>query len=251
LLDLTNAYRALANGGLWSPVSWRPDAPRPTARRVFQADAARQVTEILAEGTSRALTFGFDSPLVSRRHAAVKTGTSKDMRDNWCIGYTERYTVGVWVGNASGAAMHAVSGVAGAAPVWRQLVEALSGFSGPVAAHETRMAMVSRDAADQGRQSVPSDHRIGSPMAGSVWLIDPAIPGMAQRILFEGPDGHWWIDGLSLGAGPRLFWAPRPGRHTLELRSRDGVAIDRIAFVVRASTGRSRRAEDLFIGGRE
>jgi len=48
----------------------------------------------------------------------VKTGTSKDMRDNWAVGWSERYTVGVWVGNASGAAMHDVSGTSGAAPIW-------------------------------------------------------------------------------------------------------------------------------------
>ena len=46
-----------------SPTSW------PTPRRV-------------------PLTFGLDSPLVTRGWAAVKTGTSKDMRDNWCIGFT-------------------------------------------------------------------------------------------------------------------------------------------------------------------
>ncbi len=51
----------------------------------------------------------------------MKTGTSKDMRDNWCIGFTDRYTVGVWVGNASGEPMHDVSGVSGAAPVWQAL----------------------------------------------------------------------------------------------------------------------------------
>ena len=40
----------------------------------------------------------------------MKTGTSKDMRDNWAMGWSSRYTVGVWVGNASGAPMHEVSG---------------------------------------------------------------------------------------------------------------------------------------------
>ena len=56
---------------------------------------------------------------------AVKTGTSKDLRDNWCIGWTDRYTVGVWVGNAGGAPMQRVSGSSGAAPVWRALVDFL------------------------------------------------------------------------------------------------------------------------------
>ena len=78
------------------------------------------VADMLADPGARAATFGLDSPLVTRGWAAVKTGTSKDMRDNWCIGFTSRYTVGVWVGNASGAPMHGVSGVSGAAPVWRR-----------------------------------------------------------------------------------------------------------------------------------
>ena len=64
---------------------------------------------------ARAVTFGLDNPLATRFWTAVKTGTSKDMRDNWCIGYTSRYTVGVWVGNASGAPMWDVSGTSGAA----------------------------------------------------------------------------------------------------------------------------------------
>jgi penicillin-binding protein 1C len=46
--------------------------------------------------------------------AAVKTGTSKDMRDNWCVGYSDKYTVGVWVGNFNGQSMWDVSGVSGA-----------------------------------------------------------------------------------------------------------------------------------------
>src|SRR5262249_8222498 len=61
----------------------------------------------------------------TRFWSAVKTGTSKDMRDNWCVGFTSRYTVGVWVGNFSGAPMQDVSGVTGAAPVWEELVHYL------------------------------------------------------------------------------------------------------------------------------
>ena len=55
----------------------------------------------------------------------MKTGTSKDMRDNWCIGYTRRFTVGVWVGNSSGAPMRDITGMTGAAPVWLEVVSYL------------------------------------------------------------------------------------------------------------------------------
>ncbi len=44
------------------------------------------------------------------------------MRDNWCVGYSEKYTVGVWVGNFSGEPMWNVSGVTGAAPIWVEMM---------------------------------------------------------------------------------------------------------------------------------
>ena len=87
--------------------------------------AAFIVSNILSDTNARARTFGSDSVLATRFWSAVKTGTSKDMRDNWAVGYSQRYTVGVWVGNASGAAMWDVSGTTGAAPVWAAVMQFL------------------------------------------------------------------------------------------------------------------------------
>jgi penicillin-binding protein 1C len=128
LLSLANAYRSLANGGLVSaPRLQLPAAGAGVAQstRVMDAASSFIVADILADNGARVPTFGLDNALATRYWAAVKTGTSKDMRDNWCIGFSARYTVGVWVGNASGAPMHAVSGVTGAAPVWRTVMDAL------------------------------------------------------------------------------------------------------------------------------
>ena len=116
LLHLTNAFRTLANGGRASAVAFSDTPARFTP--ALDARAAFIVGDILSDGNARARTFGTDSVLATRFWTAVKTGTSKDMRDNWAVGWSERYTVGVWVGNASGAAMHDVSGTSGAAPVW-------------------------------------------------------------------------------------------------------------------------------------
>ncbi len=144
LLQLTNAYRTLANGGRASPIAGTlanggraspfadslangerfspttalPPSARPVFTPALDPRAAFIVGDILSDGNARARTFGTDSVLATRFWTAVKTGTSKDMRDNWAVGWSERYTVGVWVGNASGAAMHDVSGTSGAAPVW-------------------------------------------------------------------------------------------------------------------------------------
>lgn len=128
LLDLTNSFRTLANGGRYSdtqlllPTPGAPGAPRPSSTQVLDAGAAFIVGDILSDGNARARTFGTDSVLATRFWSAVKTGTSKDMRDNWAVGWSERYTVGVWVGNASGAPMWDVSGISGAAPVWAEVM---------------------------------------------------------------------------------------------------------------------------------
>ena len=143
LLALTNAYRALGNGGRWGGVLGEPSplpsprngrgsnsgslSPREMAgvRAAVDPRAAFIACDILADPLARARTFGSDSILATRFWTAVKTGTSKDMRDNWAVGFSERYSVGVWVGNAGGAPMWDVSGTSGAAPIWAALMNFL------------------------------------------------------------------------------------------------------------------------------
>ncbi len=136
LLQLTNAYRVLANGGRVSPVApfLVPSKPQPPKwTRAIDSGAAFIVGDILSDPNARARTFGLDSVLATRFWSAVKTGTSKDMRDNWAVGWSQRYTVGVWVGNAAGGAMHDVSGSSGAAPMWAAVM-------GHLHAHEASRA---------------------------------------------------------------------------------------------------------------
>ena len=130
LLSLSNSYRTLSNGGGYSPIYFLPHTrtdSRTEVRSLSALDprAAFIVTDILADPLARARTFGTDSVLATRFWTAVKTGTSKDMRDNWAVGFSQRYTVGVWVGNASGEPMRDVSGTSGAAPVWAAVMNHL------------------------------------------------------------------------------------------------------------------------------
>ncbi len=175
LLTLANAYRALADGGLALPTYDLPRDPAqaaskaapqaasraatqagasPAARRVFSPEASFIVTDMLADNNARTRTFGFDSPLATHVFSAVKTGTSKDMRDNWAVGFTSRYTIGVWVGNADGSPMREVSGVTGAAPVWAALVARLHRDGGSVAPRPP--AGVVRERVDFERAIEPS-----------------------------------------------------------------------------------------------
>ncbi|HMC15195.1 MAG TPA: penicillin-binding protein 1C [Albitalea sp.] len=262
LLALTNAYRTLANGGIYTPP--RLPGSRPSQpRRIADAGAVFLVTDILADNSARARTFGLDSVLATRGFAAVKTGTSKDMRDNWCIGFTDRYTVGVWVGNAGGDAMHQVSGVSGAAPVWQAVVRRLHEMSAsraPAPPAGVRAAHVSFAAAREPARdewfiagTAPGTARaalvaqrfgITSPRDGSIFALDPDMPPAAQRISFEGERGTWVLDGKRIGSGELLRWAPWPGRHELQLLARDGRPLQSVRFEVRGAglkTGSAKR----------
>ena len=128
LLALSNSYRTLSNSGRYSPISYKHQPgmrSTPAFTPALDPRAAFIVGDMLSDSLARARTFGIDSVLATRFWTAVKTGTSKDMRDNWAVGYSQRYTVGVWVGNASGAPMHDVSGTSGAAPIWAALMQQL------------------------------------------------------------------------------------------------------------------------------
>lgn len=138
LLELARAYSALARGGLALPerlveANVRKDGrpqeppPEPPAKRVFSAASAAIITDILADRDARIPTFGYRGPLNLPFPAAAKTGTSKDFRDNWTVGYTPRHTVAVWVGNFDGAPMHNVSGITGAGPLFRDVMVLLEG----------------------------------------------------------------------------------------------------------------------------
>ncbi len=259
LLALTNAYRTLANAGRLTPVKLHLDARGnpPLAKTVADPAAVFLVTDILSDNNARARTFGLDSALATRGFAAVKTGTSKDLRDNWCIGFTDRFSVGVWVGNASGEAMHQVSGVSGAAPIWQTLVRHLhdgrpsqrpTAPPGVVSARigfddqrepardEVFLSGTEQTLQRAGAQVLgPQAFGISSPRDGSVFALDPDMPAAAQRIHFEGEAGDWVLDGRRLGAGRRWLWAPWPGRHTLELMGRDGKPLQAVRFEVRGA----------------
>lgn len=92
---------------------------------VIQPAVAYMITDILSDNKARAQAFGTNSLLNIPGHkVAVKTGTTDSKRDNWTIGYSPEYVVGVWVGNNDNTPMHPslTSGVTGAAPIWNKIM---------------------------------------------------------------------------------------------------------------------------------
>ncbi len=133
-LELSAAFGAFANGGrkvtpfailgLSGPglrTEWMSHtlSPQPS---VLSPEIAYLITDILSDRYARMHAFGIQSALDIDRPAAAKTGTTSDWRDNWTVGYTPDRVVGVWVGNADGQPMEAISGVTGAGPLWHDVM---------------------------------------------------------------------------------------------------------------------------------
>jgi penicillin-binding protein 1C len=274
LASLTNAYRALANGGQFSPWRVQPAAGKPTnIAMLMNPAAAFIVADVLADREARVPTFGLDNALAARYWAAVKTGTSKDMRDNWCIGFSKRYTVGVWVGNAHGDPMWDVSGTTGAAPIWRAVMDELhkrppdtrAGLPPPAPAglvqqqvrYERQLEaprkewfMTGTEQADIGMSSPMGVARtlIHAPADQSIIALDPDIPIQAQTLSFTpvaglSPKWTWRLDGKHLGPAVSIRWALWPGRHMLALVDATGRVVEVARFEVRGAQVRATGAQ--------
>ena len=259
LWQLVNAYRTLANGGRYSDLRLTNDADTHMWTQVYSPEASFIISDILSDRASRSTTFGLENSLATRYWSAVKTGTSKDMRDNWCVGYTDKFTVGVWVGNSSGAPMRDVTGITGAAPTWlsvmnylhdrfgsgqmaRPLGVSLANVSFPNEVEPPRQEWFVAKTEPTGSASGIDDSspQILSPAAGAIIALDPDIPARAQRVVFEASRGvrnsHWILDGHAIApVRGELLWTPSVGAHTLSI-ARDSVnAVQTIQFVVRGS----------------
>lgn len=145
LLDITSAYGVFANSGVRVP----PHAIQtvfdtqghvisqllPTGKRVLSPQVAYLMTNVLSDNQARSYEFGACSELYLYSHtqsqcyegdpgtvypSAVKTGTSQNFADNWTIGYTTEYVMGVWAGNDDNSPMLNVIGVTGAGPIWHE-----------------------------------------------------------------------------------------------------------------------------------
>jgi penicillin-binding protein 1C len=179
------------------------------------------------------------------------------MRDNWCIGYSRKYTVGVWTGNFSGDPMWNVSGVTGAAPIWLEMMdflhrdvssvqrEALSGlvrkkveFSGGVTVSREEWFIRGTEPSFQNQRTGQFNPRILYPPSGTIMALDPDIPPELQKIFFVSQvhEDHcqWLLNGSPLKmTGRTIPWIPKAGKYHLAIADKDKKVLDYVYFEVR------------------
>lgn len=136
LLQITSAYSVFAREGIkkdpYSIVEVKDRNGKTLYKheeekgeKVLDAGVAYLISHILLDNNARQEAFGSRSYLVvPGRTVAVKTGTTDQKRDNWTIGYTPSYSVGVWVGNNDNTPLdpRIASGITGASPIWNKVM---------------------------------------------------------------------------------------------------------------------------------
>ncbi|HLL78531.1 MAG TPA: transglycosylase domain-containing protein [Ktedonobacteraceae bacterium] len=198
LLDHTSAMGTFANGGVHVPdYAINKVVMGTTGKVLFQhsfaagtqvisPQLAYMMTSVLSDNTDRIPEF-YDCNVLQLysnsqqacwngnrgtvRPAAAKTGTTNDFKDNWTVGYTTDYVMGVWAGNDDGSPMVNVSGITGAAPIW----------------HDSMLI------AEQGHP-----------------IRDFANPGGLQRATVTYPDGVTSTDWFLPGTVPTFNFTPSP-----------------------------------------
>jgi len=102
LADMAMLYAGIADAGVAKPLRYLKDAPDGASHRLFGPVAAYYLRQILA-GVALPEGWAMGQGLSRQRTIAFKTGTSYGFRDAWSAGFSNDYTVAVWVGRADGA----------------------------------------------------------------------------------------------------------------------------------------------------
>lgn len=257
LWQLANAYRALANQGQFSESSLELSPPTSPTKTILSPQASFIIADILSDRNARSLSFDYENALATPYWSAVKTGTSKDMRDNWCVGFSRRFTVAVWVGNMQGLPMRDVSGITGAAPVWQLVMNYLEAGAGQSFAPKPPEGVQQQtvefegfnqpnyqewfiNGTEQSKVSYWPNNvaQIVYPVSNTIIALDPDMPKNYQKVFFKAKTGgeqlSFWLNEQQLASAQQDYpWQPKRGRHLLQLKNLQGQVRAEVRFEVR------------------
>lgn len=217
LNDLAVGYAALANGGLAQGLRWKETDPEQATVPLMSQDIANDLTDILRQ----APTPGGRVPAWLAEKApsiAYKTGTSYGFRDAWAAGYTDQWTIVVWVGRPDGAPREGQTGRIAAAPLLFDVFNALPQI-------DSRLDFERDQAAPKGLSSV-DDYTADGPQIlfppHETELLanqfGPKSRGFTFSARTETGEARFFVDGQPISEENGLsIWRPEtPGFYRVE-----------------------------------
>lgn len=253
LKELVTAYATLARGGRSLELKgFKQDLEKNSKSvTVVNPESAAIISDILADNQARALEFGRGGVLQFPTETAVKTGTSTGYRDLWAIGYSARFTVGVWMGNLDRTPTRGVTSTQGPAVLLRSVFSLLErrwdgarlprhgelerrdlcldkrDLPAPQGSADCRMIseLFSKKApaVSESKTVLATAHSILVPSPGLVMARDPRIPDNLERLAFtlnhsqQVKEVRWYVDGAlkaKVNTDPFSYaWALEAGPH--------------------------------------
>ncbi len=234
LLDLCKYFTIFPNNGILRELSTHSSSINTPDKLVIQPQYIELINKILQDRQTGMEQFGMKSLLnLFQNNYALKTGTSRDYRDSWVIGYTTDFLVGVWVGNSDNSPMDEVSGQVGAGLIWSEIMGVLlnSGYN-----HKTPFTYkhirefyedntinygLSDDAYTQTLNILKEKDStlILSPHQDDTFLLEKNT----RIILRAKEEVNWFINGKMLGNGQELTYTPvESGYLQIHAQTREG-----------------------------
>lgn len=233
LLELTNAYAMLARLGVYKPPVLVESDNTHQGQRILSEGSTYIVANILSD-SSRLQDIGIYRNEKIAPRVSFKTGTSYGQRDAWTFAYNKEYTIGVWLGNFSGASSKALVGLEVATPVafkifdWLYSNRTVVWYDKPDSIglqgdNDLFVKSTVLPAADSIEVSDRDKPRIISPAGGASYFLS-GPQGIPQEIPFSARPGsgtnalYWFLNGQLLSRalpGEKVFWNMKPGQYQL------------------------------------
>ena len=235
LLDLSKYFTIFPNNGVLKPLKIIKNSNdgEDSEKIISDPKYIQLINKILSDRTTGVEQFGLRSDLnLFQSNYALKTGTSRDFRDSWVIGYTPDFLVGVWMGNSNNSPMNEVSGQIGAGRIWAEVMELLlnSEYNKKTPFKFDLIKSCSFDGNIE--YGLPEDNYekirnlllkkenklILNPHPNDVFLLEKG----GKIILKAREEVEWFVNGQYLAKGKESFFIPQDiGSYQIEARSID------------------------------
>ncbi len=252
LADIVMLYTAIPGAGMAEPLRFRRDVPPDApAKRLFGPAAAWYLTDIL-RGSPLPDEWAMGQGIERARAVAFKTGTSYGYRDAWAIGFSDRYTVGVWAGRADGSTRPGRFGRNESAPLMLKIFDVLPPED--PRADTPPVDVIAAATAGELPPGLRRFQRLHAPVQGMVRVAPPpsiAFPPDGATVAFEANEEERPLVLRAEGGTAPLRWIvngemlPEPPLYQTTTFTPEGEGFARITVIDAA--GRSASAMVRFV----
>lgn len=193
LYELVRAYSIFAKDGEYCDMTIIDSLPFQwdwiNCKKIIDKKYTDMVAEILTNRYFKLAWFPINSNLdFPDREVFVKTGTSRNFKDNWTVWFTSQYLIWVWVGNKDGSEMKWVSGATGAGDIFKKIVYELDNekkYTPTVILEKESISYI----------------KITSPLPSTIYKFNPSLPSKQQQIALnfssniDFDEVKWYVDG--------------------------------------------------------